>query len=43
MGAIPVLEDLGDVAGNAVLKRALPVVAGVIIVLVVLRRILRSR
>ena len=35
--------DLGDVAGNAVLKRALPVVAGVIIVLVVLRRILRSR
>jgi hypothetical protein len=35
--------DLGDLAGNAVLKRALPVVAGVIIVLVVLRRILRAR
>jgi carbon monoxide dehydrogenase subunit G len=35
--------DLGDVAGTAVLKRALPLVGGLLVVLFVVRRLLRSR
>jgi uncharacterized protein len=35
--------DLGDVAGGAVLKRALPLIGGALLVVFILRRILRSR
>jgi carbon monoxide dehydrogenase subunit G len=35
--------DLGDVAGSAVLKRALPVIGGLLLVVFIVRRILRSR
>jgi uncharacterized protein len=35
--------DLGDVAGSAVLKRALPVIGGLLLVVFIARRILRSR